>query len=151
MFAGGEVMDRLDDGEWDEAFALADETLDRVEIRIGNAVAAIGALALASFERGDDEAARRLLGRLPPDMAQSTNQQMAGGGRFVTALDAFLGGRLQDGIGELQQAGELFVSFGSGRLSRRLWNGPPTARCSSAIRPRRRRWRTCSTRRLRRR
>ena len=43
-------------------------------------------------------------------MAQSTNQQNVGSAHFMAALDAFLAGRVADGVGELQKAGELFAS-----------------------------------------
>jgi hypothetical protein len=55
-------------------------------------------LAKVSFERGDDDGAREWLGRLPPDLAASSNHQNASIGSIAEALRSFLDNRLLDGI-----------------------------------------------------
>ena len=111
MFAFGEVMQHVEDGRWDAALALGEETVLDADVHVGNAVAAMGYLAKLSFERGDDDAARMWLARLPSDLAQSGNQQNVASALFFTALEAFLAGRLADGIADLKGAGDLMVSL----------------------------------------
>jgi hypothetical protein len=59
---------------------------------------AAAVLAKVSVERGDDDGAREWLGRLPPDLAASSNHQNASIGSIAEALRSFLDNRLLDGI-----------------------------------------------------
>ncbi len=57
-FGAGLVTEHFENGDWDEAFALAGETLPEGTMHTGNAIGAAVTAAMASFERADDEGAR---------------------------------------------------------------------------------------------
>ena len=97
-------MQQLENGDWDEALALGSETLPEGTLSTANAISAALLLAMACFERDDDDSAHAWLARLPPDLAESTDQQNAGAAIYGSALEAFLARRIADGIGELTRA-----------------------------------------------
>ena len=78
VWFGGIRCGRLvENGRWDEAFALADEMLPRTEVTQGNVAQAFCALAGAALERGAEDEARRLLGLVAPRTEASSDLQVA--------------------------------------------------------------------------
>ncbi|MDH5333787.1 MAG: AAA family ATPase, partial [Thermoleophilia bacterium] len=70
-------MRLVENGRWDEAFALADEALPQTEKTQGNVAQAFCALAGAALEREATDEARRLLALVAPGLATSPDLQVA--------------------------------------------------------------------------
>ncbi len=95
------VMERLDEGDWDGAFELADEVLPPGVSTLGNVLAAVLSLAKASFDRCDDQGALDWLSRVPRELAETTTQQNLATSLIRDAIEAFATRKLSDGIGHL--------------------------------------------------
>jgi class 3 adenylate cyclase/tetratricopeptide (TPR) repeat protein len=107
-FGGGLAAQLVENGDWNEAFAVAEDVLGHEEITGG--APAVGALFLAkaAVDRGDDDAARSWVARLSPlgdggDVANSSLAVAAG------ALAALVEGRLADAARGLVRSWELDV------------------------------------------
>jgi class 3 adenylate cyclase/tetratricopeptide (TPR) repeat protein len=112
-FGAGDVVEHLDRGDYDVAFSLAEEVLPEGTLRGAPTAAAIF-LAQARFEQDDDEGAMGWLSRVPKDLADSTDQLNLAEALFHDAVEAFVTGRLAEGIGCLGSALDLLVA-------RELW------------------------------
>ncbi|MGZ8694498.1 MAG: AAA family ATPase [Gaiellaceae bacterium] len=97
-FGTGLVSAHYENADWDEAFAVAADTLPEGAQRTNFGLAAVLMLAKASFERGDDDGARAWLARMPPDLAESVERRNAALGVLGQAIDAFLDGQVEKGI-----------------------------------------------------
>ena len=109
-FGGSLTVTRVQTGEWDGAFALAEEVLPPGPSTVGNVVVALLFLARASFERGDDQGALDWLSRVPRELADSTTHQNLTSGMTRDAMEAFVTGKLSDGIGQLSAAWKIHVA-----------------------------------------
>jgi hypothetical protein len=107
-FGAALAATQYENGNWDNAFAVATETLPDGIQHHGNANLLALYLAKASFERGDDDGARAWFARTPADLAQSADFQNAATGGMREALEAFLGGDLTKGVDDLTRVWDLF-------------------------------------------
>ena len=109
-YGGGLTIQHVENGAWDEAFAVARDELPEGTLRSANELVAAVFLAKASFERGEDDAARGWLARVPEDLAESVDVNNAGTATFADALVALLDGKLSDAIGHLLRAWDQFAA-----------------------------------------
>jgi predicted ATPase len=103
-FGAGLAMQHLLEGAWNDAFAVAGESLPDGELHSSNPLLAALYLARASFERGDDAAARGWLARMPADLADSVDLTFVSLAVARNALTAFMDGRAADGVRELSRS-----------------------------------------------
>jgi hypothetical protein len=103
-FGAGLVMERFEKGDWDEAFAVSAESQPDGVVTTANSIAAATVLALAAFERGDDDVARASLARIPDDLVDSVDLTSRSQGYFARAGAALIDGRLVDAIADLEQS-----------------------------------------------
>jgi tetratricopeptide (TPR) repeat protein len=106
-FGGGLVTQHVEDGNWNEAFAVAAQSQPEGVVTSANSIAAVLFLAKASFERGDDEDARAWLARVPPGLVESADQMSASQGLFADAVAAFVDGRLSDATKALERTWDI--------------------------------------------
>jgi hypothetical protein len=106
-FGAALTIHHIGSGDWDDGFALSTDTLPEGILRGGNMLAAALFLAKASFERGDDHAARGWLDRMSGDVADSVDLQNANMAPLGDALRAFLDGKLSAGLDCLTRAWHL--------------------------------------------
>jgi predicted ATPase len=138
-FGAGLVAHRLLAGAWDEAFALAGDVLPDEGFGSANVLGAFLWLAQASFERDDDVAVRDWLARIPADLAESIDVTNAGLGTSREAFEAFLDGRVSDGIDATDRTWRRFGSVQNWRFAVGASHGGSTARSCAATRSQQRR------------
>ncbi|HEU5213853.1 MAG TPA: hypothetical protein VFU10_13865, partial [Gaiellaceae bacterium] len=110
-FGSAVAGERIDTGDWDGAFALAEDVLPDGVQTFAQAIGTALILALASFERGDDDAARAWLARAPADLAGSADKQIAAGARYAALIDACISGSAPDAVAEMVAAWEMSVEL----------------------------------------
>ena len=76
-FAGIRCIRLIENGRWDEAFALAEDALPDEEVAQGNVAQGFLLLAGVAINRGVDDEARRFLGLVAPGVATSADLQVA--------------------------------------------------------------------------
>ena len=103
-FGAAVAIHSLVAGEWDRAFAVADELITEGELRAANPMAAALFLAKASFDRDDDVAVREWLARLPADLSSSTDRMNATMGTLRDAYTALVARDLAEYLQLLRRA-----------------------------------------------
>ena len=97
-FAAWETFFRLTDGEWDGAFALADELFPEQPSANPMVVFVQMRLAAAALDRDDREEARRRLDLVAPDVLQTTDVQLRALGHQYEAVRSIDEGRADDAL-----------------------------------------------------
>ncbi len=97
-FAAWETFFRLTDGEWDGAFALADELFPEQPSANPMVVFVQMRLAAAALDRDDREEARRRLDLVAPDVLQTTDVQLRATGHQYEAVRSIDEGRADDAL-----------------------------------------------------
>ena len=87
-FAAWQCLFLLFDGDWDEAFALADELIPAQPTANGIIVFAHNWLAAAALERGNADEARRRFDLVAPELETSTDLQLRSAGLMRLVLMA---------------------------------------------------------------
>jgi len=95
-FAAMHCGDLLDEGEWDAAFALADDVLPEAPTAVPSVVLAFCWLAHAAQERDDKALMARLLARIAPEVEMSTEVQLRSLGLLREVVLATADGRTDD-------------------------------------------------------
>ncbi|MGE5274258.1 MAG: AAA family ATPase [Verrucomicrobiota bacterium] len=111
-FAGGRSMTLLGEGEWAEAFELADEWLPAGPTTQSGRGLATGWLAWAALERGDGGEARRLLDLIAPDIDATADQQLRAVLSWKRMLLAIADGRVDDLLAETDDQARLLDEQG---------------------------------------
>jgi class 3 adenylate cyclase/tetratricopeptide (TPR) repeat protein len=97
-FAIWETLFLLVDGDWDEAFALADDMLPDLPATLGIVAAAQTWLAIASLDRGDRVEARRRLALVAPEVLESADLQNRSTSLLHATVSAMDEGRAADAM-----------------------------------------------------
>jgi tetratricopeptide (TPR) repeat protein len=100
------------DGDWESAFALADELPLEVETAVAGHVHGYVVLARAAYERSDPEQAERWLARISPDVDASSDVQLHGLALWRRAVVAIEERRLADALLLLMEVTQNYVALG---------------------------------------
>jgi tetratricopeptide (TPR) repeat protein len=107
-FGAGFVVELVEDGQWDQAFTVADESQPEGVLTAANSILAALVLSKASFERDDDDASRAWLGRLQPGLVESSDQAALTSGLIAEAVAAFTDKKLATGLELLDRTWQVF-------------------------------------------
>jgi class 3 adenylate cyclase/tetratricopeptide (TPR) repeat protein len=97
-FAALKALFLLEDGEWDGAFALADELLPQQPSANATVVTVQIRLAAAALDRDDRQEARRRLDLVAPEVLQTTDLQLRSVGHEYEAVRSIDEGRVDDAL-----------------------------------------------------
>ncbi len=95
-FGGSTSLSLLDEGEWNDALAVASEWLPREPTSQSAHAVSTCWVAWALLDRGEDDEARRLLGLVAPGLESTTDQQLRAALNFKDSLLARADGRVDD-------------------------------------------------------
>ena len=108
----GLVGELIHDGDWDDAFALAEQLPLEPQTAIASQVEGILWLVRVAYERSDPQLAERWLARISPDTATSTDIQLRDLTIWRRAIEALGEDRLDDVLAPLLEAAELLIAQG---------------------------------------
>ena len=97
-FAGWETFFRLFEGDWDGAFALADDAFSEQPTANAMVVGAHTWLAAAALDRGEAEEARRRFDLVAPEALETSDLQLRGNALEQAALVAAYEGRPEEAL-----------------------------------------------------
>ncbi len=104
------IGELLWDGDWDGAFALADELPLEVETAVAGHVYGYVALARAAYERSDPEQAERWMARISPDVDASSDIQLRHLAMWRRAIVAIGERRPADAIPLLEEVVQMSIA-----------------------------------------
>jgi len=111
-FGGMRSMSLLSDGDWEGAFALADEWLPTEPTAQSGQAFFTAWLAWAALERGDREGARRLLQLIAPGIDDTSDLQLKAVLVFRRMLLAIDEGRLDDLVEAATETAQVLITMG---------------------------------------
>jgi tetratricopeptide (TPR) repeat protein len=108
----GLVSELIWDGDWEGAFALADELPLEPVSAIPSQVFGCVSLARVAYERSDPQLAERWLAQVSPDVATSSDIQLRNVSSWMRAVEAIGGNRLADALPDLMEVVERMTAEG---------------------------------------
>ncbi|HEY7207152.1 MAG TPA: adenylate/guanylate cyclase domain-containing protein [Gaiellaceae bacterium] len=109
-FGSSLVTQRIEAGEWDDAFVVAQDVLPEGGDQPVPALTAALFLAKVCFERGDDAAARSWLARIPLELGDSADLTNTSVAEATSAIAAIVDGKLTEGVHALARTWEINVA-----------------------------------------
>ncbi|MDP9286128.1 MAG: tetratricopeptide repeat protein, partial [Actinomycetota bacterium] len=106
------IGELLSDGDWDSAFALADELPLEVQTAVGGHVHGYLWLARTAYARSDPERAESWLARISPDVDASSDVQLQGLAVWRRALVAIGERRPADALPLLAEVAQNLIALG---------------------------------------
>jgi class 3 adenylate cyclase/tetratricopeptide (TPR) repeat protein len=106
----GLISNLVEDGDWDSAFALADELPLEVQTAVAGHVYGVLLLARTAYERSDPEQADSWLARVSPDVGESSDIQLQNLALWRRAIVAMAEHRPADALPLLEGVAERLIA-----------------------------------------